>query len=258
MENLAKEFIKNLRAVADGAMAAEGPTTRRRFFLAAGSVATVLATVKSASARIAEPDSQLLEIARLLEQLQPAYAAASREESRLIEIYYANRPERPPEMEVRHLDALGVDFDYQRLPNGNWLRRYSSPGVAELRASPRVQQEFIATAAQWATKPTDVSLYVWAPDPRGQARAEEVISACDAWEAECEAYKQLIGLTEAQRIATEFSDRDDALYDALLAIPAKTLTGLAAQAAAVRFRGDDNDEAKIVDGVFRLTRETAS
>jgi hypothetical protein len=241
-------------SIKGGALPVEAKASRR-LILAAGSAAAVFATVKSASAGGEMPDFQLLEIARQLDQLQPAYAVAGREEGRLIRIYEANRPERPIEMNVDHRDALGVDFDRKRLPDGKWRLRYTSQGVAELRESPRALQKFIGTQAQWdATVAYDSALYALVLDPPRQARAEEVIAACEAWEAECEAYGRSIGLTEAQRIATEFSERDDALYDALLAIPAGSLAGLAAQAAAVRFRGAD-DEGKIVDAVVRLAQE---
>jgi hypothetical protein len=69
--------------------------------------------------------------------------------------------------------------------------------------------------------------------PEAQARADEIVAAYRARDAECEAVERSVGFDRSDDVSDEIHDKINALEDGIIDIPAKTLPGLRVKAMAV-------------------------
>jgi hypothetical protein len=67
-----------------------------------------------------------------------------------------------------------------------------------------------------------------------QTRAEALIAAFDAWDAECKRIEEETGAAEAERVADALTVEVDKLAEKIWSMPAHTLAGLAIKASVVR------------------------
>jgi hypothetical protein len=71
-------------------------------------------------------------------------------------------------------------------------------------------------------------------DDEAQKRAEIVIAAFDAWDAECDRIEEETGSKEAERVADALCAEVDTLANKIWETPAHTLGGLAIKASAIQ------------------------
>jgi hypothetical protein len=72
------------------------------------------------------------------------------------------------------------------------------------------------------------------PWPEAQARADEIIAAWDAWEAELERARMLSGQEAANELYNAIADEKDEVLAQIVAFPATTFAGAVAKARCAR------------------------
>ena len=146
-------------------------------------------------------------------------------------------PSYPAEMKRRFSDALGIDV--VRRADGEY---YYPDSVLELREAPRMRSEFIGSDEEWAALPSDrpappeLRERLWAEvtDEDRQRRAEEVIAACDRYNAEVAGLEKALGYDTARDAADEAYNLAFDLEEKILGLAAKTVDGFSAKARIVR------------------------
>jgi hypothetical protein len=225
------------------------------------SSAAVVAATPALSSVVApsgfnDPDAEIFALAAELESQAATHRVALGEAIELDEIYKTTMPDRPAALRYSPVDNLDVGYDRYSLAGGKLRAFYGMGQIIELKAAPRTRLQFVGTDEQWFLTSLEEMRAnpLWADvlDEMAQKRAEEVIAAHDAWEAECDALREACGLTAAEQLEDELGDACDAIYDRMMAIEATTLGGLAVQAAAVKSRDDEFEERRILDDVLRL------
>lgn len=189
----------------------------------------------------AEPDSELLALGRQLARLRQMYEVACSEEWRLAIIYDKGCPARPAALYERG-DNLGCGWANDPVSDGCSRLYYDEAQVDRLRGQRQIKYCYLDEAGE--TRVVE--------SPEGQARADAVIAAFDAWDAERAAWARECGLTAAEERADELREACEALFDRMLKIEAATLPGLAALVAAARLMEMEAEASpRILDGVLR-------
>ncbi len=173
------------------------------------------------AADVLPSDAELL---ALIEQHGPAQAACRalvREGNRLTSEYFAAMPAPPATVSWRSDDHFAVGWLREERPGGKLRLRYGPQNVDELRRlSPRRKPT-------WGPDGMDP---VGAPDPDREARRLAIIAANDAWEAECQALADRMGVEQLEIRSDAAADALDDLTRRIVEMPAVTLAGLVAKA----------------------------
>lgn len=213
------------------------PTSRRAILgaLAAAPVVSVpvLAALPAAAGE-PHPDAALLALGAWFEAAETAYRAACR---RAEEIEAAIvLPEKPAAIYAAEGDdALGLARYAAERDDG---RHWYIVGRADASPKPGLRQPRLRLAERDATPadglPAHSTVARYVPWPEAQARADEIVSAYEAWVAERDRIDVESGLEAANRasdaLGEELSDIEAAIEDAT----ARTLDGLRVKARMAR------------------------
>jgi MoxR-like ATPase len=194
-------------------------------------------TARPASA----PDAELLQLveryfdvrSQKIEQAAVCDEAETRE--------WGLRPERPAALKIRRADW------YDRVSIKHLSGWYDEDTVEELRIIPRTRRNFTGTRADWKELPdgsngplTDEEKAQWetvharVPDPRAQARADAIVAAWDAWQAELERARIVSGAKAADELYLAISEQNDELLLRIINTPASSVAGAVAKARCAK------------------------
>ena len=212
------------------------PALTRRGLVQAGAAALgVTVAGIPASAQVTNPDAELFRLLGQEQEARAAWRTASDILDAATDREMRGRPSRPIALQsgfMDHCHNLGAIAGGKiQLPNGNHRAFWRDEDVEELRLAP--------LPTRWATDGDDVPPRR-EPDPEGEARHREIITAYDAWRAERKVVEDAVGLTAATIADDEAGRALTAAEDAVEACRARTLLGLAAKAAWVADRLDSD------------------
>lgn len=219
-----------------------GGTDPGRRVLVAGSLASVAAIPFGAQAAPAA-DADLIALGREFLAVGSRINELEPQAAEIWDKFDSLAPSMSDALRVRSTDWLGVET-YQKGKH----RWYGPTAIESLRSTPRTKRKFNGTQEDWNNIPQGplteeqqaelAAFYVDVPDPKRQARADEVVAAWDAWQAERHRIARELGLQDVTKAVDDLYAHLNGLGDALLARTPSTLAGFIVQAqAAAWWRG---------------------
>ena len=208
------------------------PALTRRCLVQAGAAAlsTTVAGIP-ASAQVTNPDAELFRLLGQEQEARAAWHAAADVLDAASDRELRSRPPRPEALRSDfrdHWRGLGAAAGGKvQLSNGNYKAFWRDEDVEALKRAP--------LPTRWATD-GDEDPPRSEPDPEGEARRQEIITAYDAWRAERRVVEDAVGLAAATIADDEAGRTLTALEDAIEACRARTIQGLAAKGAWVANR----------------------
>lgn len=199
----------------------------------------------------------VIELAARATAAERAWLDADQRWEDLKEVYRDLKP-APPETLFRN---PRIDFDLrgaETIQHGDgrwWYGKRRS--IARLRATKQVKQDW----ANCERMPEGV-LCGYAPDPKAQARADEIVAAWDTWSRACADIEMRIDLPVAEERARSLFEAYEDLRDELLHTSATTVAGVRAKACVgsglfdpgVEFQ-DAEDETDAIRIALSVTRD---
>jgi hypothetical protein len=227
----------------------------RRSLLA--SLATLPAITSRTASTLASPaDAALFAALARFHDANRAVDLACAAEDEAMSRYEA--PDFPDALWVRDKDpGLVVPVGYS---GGGGQRRYFQDVTIEyLRKLPcerRIRHERPATAEGGFTEAElaegqVIVRYERQPWPEAQARADEIVTAFDAWQSEKQRRRDASGLTTALSAVDGARRAYRKARDELIRIPARTMEGVIAKAACVieSFYADEDGQEQLAEDV---------
>jgi hypothetical protein len=167
-------------------------------------------------------------------------------EARLVELYpiqdaaedryMKSLPDRPVALYVQKIDwtlhmPYGRGDTFETVRDGKRAFAYTQQAVEELRSMPRTRADF--------TKLTGDKKTGWTPgrkpDPKAQARADEIVAAWDEYTAALREARERSGYAEAREAVFDLAGELKELEERIAGIPATTPQGLLFKAKMVAF-----------------------
>lgn len=185
--------------------------------LGAGTVvaggATIAAVTRAHGA--SEPDADLIALCQRAVAAELADTEADMAEDNRRSEYWEREPKIPEAVRQTGRDVMDFGGGYgrpHRTDKENPTRVYFRPDHIDLLRT-----------ADWTSVYVSENGGVRRLDPRKQARADEIVAAWDAWQAECDRVRNEVGLTAAEERSIAASEAWDALQEEVLAAKATTL-----------------------------------
>jgi len=220
----------------------------RRHFLRAGTAAVAIsATAAPVAVAASHPDAELLALGRQWEESAAALDAnrtafdAAEERIEQIEIL------EPEELFQQPQDfSLGLIDAHTRHDGRRW---YVYDRIDDLRTKPRMKQDW----SQVTKGPKGEQFCAWVPDPKAQARADEIVAAYDRWQAALAKAEEDSGLAAAEAEHRRLETINSDLRERIALMPARTIEGLAVKARIYAWFLDGMDQ---IESEFERQVET--
>jgi hypothetical protein len=243
------------------------------------SAAAVAASSVAVAAHEAnEGDAELLALVKELSDWKPIYEQVSAAYQAVGDRLDALRPPRPSELRKRHMDFLNLRHWRHDISNDDARNCYFPDEIEKkLRGVQQVKWNWASDADTEGHKWEDIwdneeaapvaaykHLFKCEPDPKKQARADEILAAHDRYSAAVEAVKADIGYREAEKQLNEvYFERVLPLQERIADLEPQTLAGVRAKAQYLLdwwFEDQSDDEmteydkliCDVVVGVARL------
>jgi hypothetical protein len=226
------------------------PALTRRGLVQGGAavLGASVAGISAPACAAADPDAGLFAALARYDEAHAAWITTDAPHDEAMSRAAAARPPRPKVLDACWQDTLaGLEpSGREKRPDGTWNGYFVQGDVDRLRATDPV------ILPAWTD---DGEPLPGVPYPEGEARRQEVIGAHDAWQVECAAINDAVGLTDAIRANDAACAVLNEAEDEVERLPARTTAGLAAKARWVASAFEDGGS---IDTLERFVQQMAA